>query len=189
MPLCDIRARVLVAESCQIKQDSRLDEACSVPDHRRSETKHAKEDQPVELRCLRYLRRSPSSPDRHFHVRVSIDRALVVSCLSVQHQTEPRIVRVQRSEPRFTKRAIFGTQRRGTAVAPRGYMSRIRKKENGTPQNAGDTMVADIDRDLVSQRAYERYVERGREDGQDLDDWLTAERELRERRNPLHQEN
>jgi hypothetical protein len=67
-------------------------------------------------------------------------------------------------------------------------MSKIRKSENGAPQNAGGVMVAEIDRDLVSQRAYERYVERGREDGQDVDDWLTAERELRERRNPPNQE-
>jgi hypothetical protein len=30
----------------------------------------------------------------------------------------------------------------------------------------------------VAQRAYERYEERGREHGRDLDDWLEAEREL-----------
>ena len=63
-------------------------------------------------------------------------------------------------------------------------MSKVRKTENGAPQNAGGVMIAEIDRGLLSQRAYERYVERGREDGQDVDDWLTAERELRERRNP-----
>lgn len=66
-------------------------------------------------------------------------------------------------------------------------MSKIRKRENGVPQNAGDIMVAEIDRDLVSRRAYERYLERGKEDGQDVDDWLTAERELRER-TPFNQE-
>ena len=32
--------------------------------------------------------------------------------------------------------------------------------------------------DRVAQRAYERYVERGREDGRDMEDWLEAEREL-----------
>ena len=32
----------------------------------------------------------------------------------------------------------------------------------------------------IAQRAYENYVERGCEDGQDLDDWLKAERELLE---------
>ncbi len=73
------------------------------------------------------------------------------------------------------------------AVALHGDMSKNKKRENGTAQNTGDVMVADIDRDLVSQRAYERYVERGRADGQDLEDWLAAERELRERRTPTNQ--
>lgn len=31
----------------------------------------------------------------------------------------------------------------------------------------------------IRQRAYERYVERGRTHGQDVTDWLDAERELR----------
>ncbi len=30
----------------------------------------------------------------------------------------------------------------------------------------------------VARRAYELYVDRGREDGHDVDDWLQAEREL-----------
>ena len=37
--------------------------------------------------------------------------------------------------------------------------------------------------DRIAQRAYERYEERGREDGHDMEDWLEAEREMRERRN------
>lgn len=32
--------------------------------------------------------------------------------------------------------------------------------------------------DRVAQRAYELYLARGGSDGQDFDDWLTAEREL-----------
>jgi hypothetical protein len=32
--------------------------------------------------------------------------------------------------------------------------------------------------DRVAERAYELYLERGRSDGQDFDDWLAAEREL-----------
>jgi hypothetical protein len=32
--------------------------------------------------------------------------------------------------------------------------------------------------DRVAQRAYELYLARGAGDGQDFDDWLTAEREL-----------
>jgi hypothetical protein len=61
-------------------------------------------------------------------------------------------------------------------------MAKPRKKDNGAPQNAGATTVATIDRDVCAQRAYELYLARGGEDGRDLDDWLTAERELRERR-------
>lgn len=38
---------------------------------------------------------------------------------------------------------------------------------------------ANLDRvDVIAQRAYELFQERGREDGHDLDDWLRAEREL-----------
>lgn len=33
----------------------------------------------------------------------------------------------------------------------------------------------------IERRAYERFVQRGREDGHDLDDWLEAERELSRR--------
>ena len=61
-------------------------------------------------------------------------------------------------------------------------MAKPRNKRNGAPQNAGDTTAATIDRDRCAQRAYELYLARGRQDGRDLEDWLTAERELRERR-------
>jgi hypothetical protein len=37
------------------------------------------------------------------------------------------------------------------------------------------------DPDRIAQRAYERYTERGREEGRDQEDWFEAERELRER--------
>ena len=33
----------------------------------------------------------------------------------------------------------------------------------------------------IAQAAYERYLSRGGSDGRDLDDWIEAERELRER--------
>jgi hypothetical protein len=36
-------------------------------------------------------------------------------------------------------------------------------------------------RDAIAQRAYELYRARGRTDGRDLDDWLQAEQELRNR--------
>jgi hypothetical protein len=61
-------------------------------------------------------------------------------------------------------------------------MAKPRKPGNGAPQNAGDTTAATIDRDECAQRAYELYLARGGTDGRDLEDWLTAEREIRERR-------
>jgi hypothetical protein len=36
--------------------------------------------------------------------------------------------------------------------------------------------------DAIARRAYELYVARGGSDGQDLDDWLQAEREINARR-------
>jgi Protein of unknown function (DUF2934) len=36
------------------------------------------------------------------------------------------------------------------------------------------------DEDEIRRRAYQRYLERGGGDGQDFDDWLEAERELKQ---------
>ena len=36
----------------------------------------------------------------------------------------------------------------------------------------------------IARRAFELYCDRGREDGHDVDDWLNAERELRDVSNP-----
>ena len=55
----------------------------------------------------------------------------------------------------------------------------MKKNNNGAPQNAGDTTAAMIDRDRLAQRAYELYLARGGQDGRDIDDWLTAEQEMR----------
>ena len=43
-------------------------------------------------------------------------------------------------------------------------------------RNAGETTLA---RDEVAQRAYERFIARGYEHGHDVEDWLSAEHELR----------
>jgi Protein of unknown function (DUF2934) len=37
------------------------------------------------------------------------------------------------------------------------------------------------DEDEIRRRAYQRYLERGGGDGQDFDDWLEAERELKQK--------
>ena len=37
--------------------------------------------------------------------------------------------------------------------------------------------------DEIAQEAYQRYLSRGGSDGQDFDDWVEAERELKKRKN------
>jgi hypothetical protein len=60
-----------------------------------------------------------------------------------------------------------------------------------TPAGAGRRAIhgdnADYG-DRVSQRAYELFLARGGVDGQDFDDWLTAERELTNDRQDDHHE-
>ena len=46
------------------------------------------------------------------------------------------------------------------------------------PRGAGDTTGAAVDRERIASRAYELYVNRGRQEGRALDDWLEAEQEL-----------
>ena len=46
------------------------------------------------------------------------------------------------------------------------------------PQNVGDTTAAAADRDRIARRAYELYLAREGRDGDAMDDWLAAEREL-----------
>jgi hypothetical protein len=41
-----------------------------------------------------------------------------------------------------------------------------------------------IDRSVVARRAYDLYEARGRESGHDVEDWLQAERELKEATSP-----
>jgi hypothetical protein len=48
------------------------------------------------------------------------------------------------------------------------------------PQFVGDTTAASNDRDRIARRAYELYLARGGNDGGAMEDWLTAERELRQ---------
>ncbi len=48
--------------------------------------------------------------------------------------------------------------------------------------NAGAEMADRPTYDEIAEAAYHRYLKRGGGDGQDFDDWLEAERELRSRR-------
>lgn len=41
-------------------------------------------------------------------------------------------------------------------------------------------IASGVTEDNIARRAFELYCDRGREDGHDVDDWLNAERELRD---------
>jgi hypothetical protein len=68
--------------------------------------------------------------------------------------------------------ALIARSSIGMGFAPTRRMAKTRRK---TVEDA-TTMTGDHDR--VAVRAYELYVARGCGEGQDLDDWLCAEREL-----------
>lgn len=54
-------------------------------------------------------------------------------------------------------------------------------RAEATPaSDAPPPSTAPLDPEQVSIRAYECYCARGREDGHDVDDWVEAERQLRE---------
>ena len=53
-------------------------------------------------------------------------------------------------------------------------------KPSASPTATGSSHIeAEPSRDQIQERAYYRYVERGRADGKALDDWLVAETEFR----------
>jgi hypothetical protein len=54
-------------------------------------------------------------------------------------------------------------------------MSRIATPHLGQP----GTSTAQIPQDKIAQRAYEKWLKRGRTHGHDLQDWMEAEAELR----------
>jgi hypothetical protein len=63
-------------------------------------------------------------------------------------------------------------------------MTKSRKRDDGviegqfTEPVASESIRSEADRDRVAERAYELYMARGGEHGQDMEDWLTAEREV-----------
>ena len=58
--------------------------------------------------------------------------------------------------------------------------SKRRRADNVLTMSSRDSGVNVLppDRDDVARRAFELYCARGCEDGHDVDDWLSAEREL-----------
>ena len=60
-------------------------------------------------------------------------------------------------------------------------MAKRKKNSEELPTSSTDNGPGPADRERIASRAYELFVARGGIDGQDLEDWLTAERELSER--------
>jgi hypothetical protein len=62
-----------------------------------------------------------------------------------------------------------------------------RRTDNVVNMTVGDTprereTLSESIEDAIARRAFERYCARGCQDGQDVDDWLNAEREVRAER-------
>ena len=80
---------------------------------------------------------------------------------------------------------------RSTTRQPDAVTDRQNKSGNGAAANAtgngasaaaASEMPYDPSFDEIAEAAYQRYLKRGGGHGQDFDDWLEAERELRSRR-------
>ena len=55
-----------------------------------------------------------------------------------------------------------------------------RATDMAAPDTRNDSMASEPSAEEIRMRAYRRYLERGGADGQDFDDWLEAERELKQ---------
>ena len=49
------------------------------------------------------------------------------------------------------------------------------------PTEQGGAMSEEPEHERIARRAYERFISRGAEPGRELEDWLEAEREARQR--------
>lgn len=50
---------------------------------------------------------------------------------------------------------------------------------SGSPAPSTQQGILEIPRETIAQRAYEKFLARGGQDGGDMKDWLEAERELK----------
>jgi hypothetical protein len=55
---------------------------------------------------------------------------------------------------------------------------KVRRRTGATNSEPGDPVWNAPTHEDIARRAYELYVERGGDDGSDVDDWLRAEQEL-----------
>ena len=65
---------------------------------------------------------------------------------------------------------------------PDAATNRQTKSGNGASAAAASEMPYSPSYDEIAEAAYQRYLSRGGHHGQDFDDWLEAERALKERR-------
>jgi len=77
------------------------------------------------------------------------------------------------TRPRSRSSARSSSQRTADAAADRSTSSSATATSEG---------VDDPSYDEIAEAAYHRYLRRGGIDGQDFDDWVEAERELKSRR-------
>jgi len=72
-------------------------------------------------------------------------------------------------------------------MSPMTEPPRRRRRDQDADDARNHVPVAEVLRGEVERRAYELFVARGRQDGRDVEDWLTAEREfLMPLGNPRH---
>ena len=87
-------------------------------------------------------------------------------------------------ERRRTVRATTrttGTTPAASIAEPDGSPAVVRDTANERPAQVGDnTSVPTYEQ--IAEAAYQRYLHRGGQHGQDFDDWLEAERSLRDRK-------
>jgi hypothetical protein len=95
--------------------------------------------------------------------------------------------RARASKPRQTQEPVSMADDRATTVGePIETPTTLLAAGYSTGANVGDSasvsMASEPSQDDIRMRAYHRYLERGGGHGMDFEDWLAAERELRQRR-------
>lgn len=63
--------------------------------------------------------------------------------------------------------------------AQAGQPPQLAASNTGTAADLSTEVKHTDDRERIATRAYEYYVDRGRQDGHDVEDWLEAEQEIR----------
>jgi hypothetical protein len=56
------------------------------------------------------------------------------------------------------------------------------RRDDTSPSSGSSSMGSEPSEEDIRMRAYQRYVDRGSADGMHFEDWLEAERELRDRK-------